>query len=300
MVGRHFLTLSDFSKDELSRLIALARTLKQQQKDGVEHKLLQGKIMAMIFQKPSTRTRVSFETGILQLGGAAVTLRPEEIDMGKREPIPDVSRVMSRYVDVVVMRVISHADLSEFARCSSVPVVNGLSDLYHPCQALADIMTVAEFKGGLNGLKVCYVGDGNNVCNSLIDIASKFGLQMVVCCPEGYDPLLSPENGGYEIIREPEEAVRGADVVYTDVWTSMGQESETERRLRAFSGYTVTAKLLARAKKDVLFMHCLPAHRGEEVEDEVVEGDRSVVFEQAENRLHAQKAVLAHLLRSDL
>lgn len=296
MFRRHFLCLSDFSANEINRMLDLAKKLKAAQQSGVPHQLLFGKTLAMIFQKPSNRTRVSFEVGMFQLGGTSLTIRPSDIDMGKREPISDIAKVMSRYVDAVVLRVVRHSDIQEFANYSSKPVINGLSDLYHPCQAVADLLTIEEKKGDLRGKKLCYVGDGNNVCNSLVYGAQALGMEAVVACPEGYDPLLSPADGHYEIIRNPEEAVADADVVYTDVWTSMGQEAERQARLKAFETYTITERMIERAKKDMIFMHCLPAHRGEEVDKAVVDGPHSVVFDQAENRMHAQKAILALLL----
>ena len=233
---------------------------------------------------------------MFQLGGQALNIRPTELEMGKRESIPDIAKAMSRYVDAVMLRVLKHTDLMEFSRASTVPVINGLSDLYHPCQAIADLLTVEEKKGKLRGLKLCYVGDGNNVANSLIYACAMLGVEMIVSCPKGYEPSIKQSDVEYSVETDPEKAVDGADVVYTDVWTSMGQESEALARLRAFDGYGVNVSLMNRAKDDAIFMHCLPAHRGEEVEAEVVDGPQSVVFDQAENRLHAQKALLVLLL----
>jgi ornithine carbamoyltransferase len=300
MFGKHFLSLADYSSADLLRILDVAKQLKTRQQTGKEHKFLKNKSLAMVFQKPSLRTRVSFEVGITQLGGYALNIRPEEMQMGKREPIADVARVLSRYVDAVMMRVIRHTDLVEFAKYSSAPVINGLSDLHHPCQAVSDMLTIEEHKGKLEGLTLCYIGDGNNVCNSLIEMCSLTEMNVVVCCPKGYDPLIDPTIFKYEITRSPAQAVCGADVVYTDVWTSMGQEKESMARLRAFSGYTISEAVFAKASPDAIFMHCLPAHRGEEVDERVVEGARSVIFDQAENRLHAQKAVLALLLSGEL
>jgi ornithine carbamoyltransferase len=293
MQGRHFLAVTDFSSDELKKVLSLAHRLKKERKEGVKHRVLDGKSLAMIFQKPSNRTRVSFEVGMFELGGTAINIRPSEIDMGLRETVPDVSKVISRYVSCAMLRVLRHADLVQFARHATIPVINGLSDHHHPCQAVADVMTIEEQKGKLPGLKVCYVGDGNNVCNSLIEICSRLDMEIVVSCPKGYDPTLNSKEFPYEIIRDPFEAVKNSSVIYTDVWTSMGQEAETIARLRAFDGYTVNRKMLKNAKKDAIFMHCLPAHRGEEVEAQVVDSSQSVVFDQAENRMHAQKAILS-------
>jgi ornithine carbamoyltransferase len=300
MFGKHFLSLTDYSSADLLRILQVAKQLKALQKAGKEHKWLKDKSLAMVFQKPSLRTRVSFEAGITQLGGYALNIRSEEMQMGKREPIADVARVLSRYVDAVMMRVIRHTDLVEFAKYSSAPVINGLSDLHHPCQSVSDMLTIEEHKGKLRGLTLCYIGDGNNVCNSLIEMGSLTEMKVVVCCPKGYDPLIEPKVIKYEIIRDPFQAACGADIVYTDVWTSMGQEKESMARLRAFSGYTITEAVFAKASPKAIFMHCLPAHRGEEVDDRVVECSRSVIFDQAENRLHAQKAVLALLLCKEL
>lgn len=296
MLGKHFLTVSDFSSADIERVLATAAELKAKQKAGKSHELLKGKSLAMIFEKPSNRTRVSFEVAMVQLGGHALNIRPEEIQMSVREPIPDVAKVLSRYVDGIMMRAIRHQDIVELAKYSSVPVINGLSDLYHPCQAVADILTIKEKKGSLKGIKLTYIGDGNNVANSLINICKLLGITIVICCPEGYEPDKKLVSGPFEIIRDPNQAVKGADVIYTDVWTSMGQEAESAKRLKDFSGYTVTKALLAKANPGALFMHCLPAHRGEEIEDGVPEHPQSVIFDQAENRLHAQKAILALLM----
>lgn len=294
--GRHFISVSDFTSVEIRHVLNLAKDIKRQFKEGQSTALLQGKTLAMIFQKPSNRTRVSFEVGMYQLGGKALNIRPTEIEMGKRETIPDISRVMSSYVDAVMLRVLKHTDISEFARNSNVPVINGLSDLYHPCQALADMLTIEEHLGAIEGCKLVYVGDGNNVANSLILASKLLGASFTISCPKGFEPSIPAEVGKYKIEHDPRIAVKNADVVYTDVWTSMGQEKESLQRLRAFDGYTVSRELLALAKPKVLFMHCLPAHRGEEVDEFVVDGANSVVFDQAENRLHAQKGLLAALL----
>ena len=293
--GKHVLSIDDFSRDEVEHILRHAAKLKEERRTKQSHRILRGKTLAMLFLQPSNRTRVSFEVGMSQLGGQTVNIRPDEVRLGEREPIADVARVLSRYVDAIMMRVVKHETIVEFAKYSSVPVINGLSDRFHPCQAISDILTIQEKKGRLEGLKLCYIGDGNNVCNSLIDVAKIFGLQMVVSCPKGYEPM---RDGGedYEVIHNPEQAVSGADIVYTDVWTSMGQEDDAARRVKKFKGYCITESLFSKAASDAIFMHCLPAHRGEEVVHEVVEHPRSVVFDQAENRLHAQKAILALLL----
>ncbi len=297
MTHCHFLSLHTLSPDELTGILALAEKLKRELKAGIEHRVLRGKSLAMLFLQPSNRTRLSFEVGMTQLGGSAVNIRPDEIQLAKREPIPDVARVMSRYVDAVMMRVVKHDTIEEFAASATVPVINGLSDRYHPCQAASDMLTIREKKGRLAGLRLCYIGDGNNVCVSLMHACSLLGLQMVVGCPKGYEPIF--EHGfSCDVVNNAAEAISGADIVYTDVWTSMGQEDESERRRRQFKSYTITTELFDRAAPDAIFMHCLPAHRGEEVTHEVVEHPRSVVFDQAENRLHVQKAILMSLLNA--
>lgn len=295
---RDFLSIRQYKSDEICDLLKVAHQLKKELKAGVGKRTLEGKTLAMVFQKPSNRTRISFEVGMYQLGGTVVFIKPDEIRMGEREPISDIARVMSRYVDAVMIRTFSHRDLEEFAHYATVPVINGLSDCYHPCQALADIMTIEERFGSAAGRKIVYVGDGNNVCHSLVNIAGKVGAEIVVCCPEGYEPDRDCMCGDWTLSHDPQQAVKGADVVYTDVWTSMGQEEETERRLKEFQGYSITTELMFRASDKAIFMHCLPAHRGEEVAADVVESAASVIFDQAENRLHAQKAVLQALLVS--
>jgi ornithine carbamoyltransferase len=268
--------------------------------------LLYGKTLGMIFAKPSTRTRVSFEAAMTQLGGHAIYLGISDLQLGRGETIADTARTLSRYLDGIMARLFEHGDIVELARYSSVPVINGLTDLHHPCQTLADLLTIREHKGKLRGLKLAWVGDGNNVCNSLLLGCSLVGMNISAACPRGYEPPAairkharanaSKSGSKVEIMVNPEQAVTGADIVYTDVWISMGQEAEREKRLRDFKGYQVNSKLLAKAKHDAIFMHCLPAHRGEEVTEEVIDGPCSVVFNQAENRLHAQKAVLVSLL----
>jgi len=303
----HFLCLADLSSDQVWHLLNLARELKEEWQEGGNRPLLQGKTLGMIFQKPSLRTRVSFDMAMIHLGGQALYLSPNEIKLGVRESVADVARVLSRYVDVIMARVFAHHDIEELARYSRVPVINGLSDYNHPCQALADLFTIYEKRSELQGLKLAYVGDGsNNVATSLLFAASKVGMHMSVGAPVGYQPhpavlRLAQEEAARQgstitVTPDPVEAVRGADVIYTDVWTSMGQEEEAEIRRRIFPPYQVNSALLAQASPDVIVMHCLPAHRGEEITDEVMDGPHSVVFDQAENRLHAQKAVLVALL----
>lgn len=295
MKGQHFISLADFSAEQLREVLELAKRLKALKRAGTPHRYLDGKVLGMLFQKPSNRTRISFEVGMYDLGGSALNLRPDEINMGVRESVADVAQVLSRYVDAVMMRVLDHRDIQEFSRHSKVPVVNGLSDIDHPCQAISDMLTVEEHKGPLAGKRFCYVGDGNNVCVALIHACKKLGVEMIVSCPHGYEPPLDREAWSYQVIHNAEHAVRGADVIYTDVWISMGQEQETELRLRRFAEHSVTPALMKCASPDAIFMHCLPAHRGEEVDAEVMDGPQSVVFDQAENRLHVQKAILCLL-----
>ena len=305
MAQKHFLSLKDWSRDEIELLFEQAAAIKASPDSYTT--ALQGQSLAMIFQKHSTRTRVSFEVGMYELGGRALFLGQDDIQLTRGESIADTARVLSRYVHGIVARVFAHQDVLDLARHGSVPVINGLSDLLHPCQALADYFTLRERRGGIQGLKMAYVGDGNNVANELMFGAVKLGLQCSVGCPKGYEPnplifksavreaqkLGSPIP---EVTKDPYEAVTGADVVYTDVWASMGQEAEAEIRKAAFKGYCVTPELMAAAGADALFMHCLPAHRGEEVAADVIDGPQSVVFDEAENRLHVQKAVLLTLM----
>lgn len=304
--GRHLLSPQDLSPEEIIAVLDKADELKRKLRRGEPHELLKGKTLGMIFAKPSTRTRVSFETAMTQLGGHAIYMGMGDLQLGRGETIADTARTLSRYVDAVMARLFKHEDIVELARNSSVPVVNGLTDLLHPCQTLADLQTIREKKGRLKGLKLAWVGDGNNVCNSLLLGCTLVGMNISAACPKGYEPSAeiveqarkNAKRSGtkLEIINDPKKAVKGADVVYTDVFVSMGQEAERERRMRDFKGYQVNGELLKRAKKDVTFMHCLPAHRGEEVAAEVIDGPHSVVFDQAENRLHAQKAVLAMVM----
>ncbi|HUQ42124.1 MAG TPA: ornithine carbamoyltransferase [Candidatus Limnocylindrales bacterium] len=302
---RHFVSLGDLEPRDLDALLARAASLKSARESREPH--LRGRTLAQIFEKPSLRTRLSFDVGMSELGGHCVYLSPQEVGLGRRESVADVARVVSRMVDAVVLRTNAHETIEEFARYSSVPVINGLSDLSHPCQGLADIMTIVEKKGpDLRGVRVAYVGDGNNVLHSLMLAVTLRGGRMRAATPAGFEPVarfreLAERNaaqtgGTLELGDDPIAAVRDADVVYTDVWTSMGQEQEYERRRRAFTGYQVNAELLRHAKPDAIVMHDLPAHRGEEITDDVMDGAQSVVFDQAENRLHAQKAVLCWLL----
>ena len=297
MKNKDFLNIADFSKKELLQLLTLAKKLKSDFKEGSGKPYLKGKTLALIFEKPSNRTRVSFEVGMYQLGGMAMDIKDFEIKMGERETVADVARTMSRYVDAVMIRAFKHETVVEFAKNSNVPVINGLCDMYHPCQAVADILTVIEKKIKPDKLRLCYLGDGNNVCHSLMQLVSILEGTMVVGCPKGYEPKM--RLGNVAVTHEPTIAVRNADIVYTDVWTSMGQEEETEKRLQAFKPFSVTEKLMKYAKSSAYFMHCLPAHRGEEVEAAVMESPRSIVFDQAENRLHAQKAILVTLLNDE-
>jgi ornithine carbamoyltransferase len=305
MKQKHLISLRDYSTEDIEEIFDLAARVKAdpQAYGGV----LQGKSLAMVFQKPSTRTRVSFEVGMFELGGQALYLGADAIQLHRGESVADTAKVLSRFVDGIMARVYAHQDLLDLSRHATVPVINGLSDLLHPCQALADYFTLRERRGSLQGLKIAYVGDGNNVCHELMFGAAKLGLRMSVASPEGYAPkdmlvkIASREAqklGGapVEVSQDPMEAVVDADVVYTDVWTSMGQEEEAEARTQAFEGFQVTPDMMAAASPDALFMHCLPAHRGEEVAAEVVDGPQSVVFDEAENRLHTQKALMMLLL----
>ncbi|MHC1598699.1 MAG: ornithine carbamoyltransferase [Candidatus Methanofastidiosia archaeon] len=296
---RDFICLNDFSCEELYFYLHIAQHIKYQTKLGLFSSVLRNKNLAMIFQKPSLRTRTSFQIGMNQLGGSAVYISPNEIQLGKRESTKDVACVLSGYVDGIMARVFSHEDILDLAEHANVPVINGLSDLLHPCQALADYLTILEHFGRMQELTLCYVGDGNNVCHSLMYGASKFGVNMKVACPKGYEPdkKVQKEVGAnglsLTITNDPIEGVCGADIVYTDTWTSMGQEKEHDKRLRTFIDFQLSSELLAHAKDDHIVMHCLPAHRGEEITDEVIDGPHSVVYGEAENRLHAQKAILA-------
>lgn len=304
--GRDFLGLVDYTPEEIRYLIDLAIDIKKKQKSGELYQPLKGKTLGLIFEKSSTRTRVSFEVGMYQLGGYALFLSKNDLQLGRGETIWDTAQTMSRYLDGIMIRTYAHRTVIDLARGATVPVINGLTDRSHPCQALADYQTVLEKKGKLEGLKIAYIGDGNNMVHSLMMGAAKLGLHMAVASPEGYDPdsevvKNSRENaaktgGSLLLTRDPKEAIADADVVYTDVWASMGFEAEQKEREIAFADYQVNEALVRYAKKDYLFMHCLPAHRGEEVSEGVLEGANSIIFDQAENRLHAQKAVMAALM----
>ncbi len=300
MSVRHFLTLRDLSAKELRRIITRAGELKAIQRRGDRHTPLQGKTLGMIFEKSSTRTRVSFEVGMAQLGGHALFLSPRDTQLGRGEPIEDTARVLSRMVDVVMIRTFAHETLERFSAHSQVPVINGLSDDVHPCQLLADLQAYHEHRGDIRGRTVAWIGDGNNMCHSWINAAALLDFKLHVACPEGYEPdarFVDAGAGHVEVMRDPHAAAAGADLVTTDVWASMGQEEDQARRAAAFAGdYQVDAALMAQAAPDALFMHCLPAHRGEEVAAEVIDGPQSVVWDEAENRLHAQKALLEFLL----
>jgi ornithine carbamoyltransferase len=296
---RDFLAVPDFTRDEITRTLDLADRLKSGE---YRERPLAGKTLAMIFAKSSTRTRVSFEVGTFQLGGHALFLSSRDIQLGRGEPIKDTARVLSRYVDGIMIRTFDHADVEELARFSTIPVINGLTDLLHPCQIMADLMTVRENLGAdLEGVKIAWVGDGNNMANSWLNAAYRLGFELRLAVPEGYEPdrdILERARSAASIVltHEPREAIEGADVVNTDVWASMGQEEEAAERARAFQGYCVDGGLMDRASERAIFLHCLPAHRGEEVTEEVIEGPRSRVFDQAESRLHVQKAIMAMLM----
>ncbi len=299
MPARHFLTLLDFTPQELSRLLARAIELKQLHRAGRDPTPLKGKTLAMLFEKASTRTRVSFEAGMAQLGGSAMFLSPRDTQLDRGEPVEDTARVMSRMVDVIVIRANSHAMIERFAAHSSVPVINALSDLHHPCQLLADIQTYVERRGDIRGKSVAWIGDGNNVCNSWVHAAARFDFHLNVASPPGYGPhpdITACCAERVTLSTDPAAAVHDASIVVTDTWASMGQEAEKAERLRAFQGYQVDSALMRRARPDAVFMHCLPAYRGFEVAAEVIDGPQSVVWDEAENRLHAQKALLEFLL----
>ena len=299
MTTRHFLSLLDFTSEELRDLVEHAIDVKQKLKQGISHTPLAGKLLAMIFEKSSTRTRVSFEAGMYQLGGHAMFLSPRDSHLGRGEPIEDSARVISSMVDGILIRTFGHDRVTTLAQHSRVPVINGLSDLLHPCQLLADMQTWFELRGDIAGATVAWIGDGNNMCNSYINAAIRFGFKLRIASPEGHlpaDDMLQSAAGQVEICSGAREAARGADLVVTDVWASMGQEEEQAQRERAFAAFQVDRDVMAAASQDALFMHCLPAHRGEEVSGEVLDSAQSVVWQEAENRLHAQKALLEILL----
>ena len=305
--GRDFTRVADWTGEELERMLDLADELKEQQKRREQHHLLPGRTLGMIFQKPSTRTRVSFEVGIAQLGGTGLYLSAGDLQLGRGETLKDTATVLSRYLDAIMIRTFAQEDVEELARHASIPVINGLTDSAHPCQALADVMTIRERLGRLEGVTVAYLGDGNNVCASLMVAAAKLGLNFRAATPDGYEPSVeavelareaaAQRGATIELLADSREAAAGADVLYTDVWTSMGQEQERERRLRDLAGFGIDDELVALANEDAIVLHCLPAHYGEEITEDVLYGPQSAVWDQAENRLHAQKALMALVIR---
>jgi ornithine carbamoyltransferase len=300
MNHQNFLTLLDLTATTLRDLTTRAIELKNIQKAGTLHEPLKHKILAMVFEKSSTRTRMSFEAGMAQLGGHAIFLSPRDTQLGRGEPIEDSARVLSRMADVIMIRTFEHEKIERFTACSQVPVINALTDLYHPCQLLADMQTYFEHRGDISDKTVAWIGDGNNMCHSYINAARQYGFTLKIACPEGYDPdvnILQLAGSSAAIIRNPLDAAHNADLVVTDVWASMGQEEEQAKREQAFANYQVNSSIMQVAARDALFMHCLPAHRGEEVTAEVIDGPQSVIWDEAENRLHAQKALLEYLLR---
>jgi ornithine carbamoyltransferase len=302
MTKRDLLRIADLTREEIEAVLALAGRLKAKLRAGRPHPLLAGRTLAMIFEKPSLRTRVTFEVGMVQLGGAAIHLAPGDIRLGERESAGDIARNLERWVDLVMARTFSHRSVTDLAAGARVPVINGLSDLHHPCQVLSDCFTLHERRGRLHGLRVAFIGDGNNMVHSWMDAAARLDFQFALACPPGYEPdaAITAEAGTHVIVtHDVEAAVRGADVVYTDVWTSMGQEAEADARRDAFRPYQVNERLVGLARPEALVMHCLPAHRGEEITDAVLDGPQSVVFDQAENRLHVQKAIMVWLLGAE-
>lgn len=299
---KHLLKMLDLSKEEILDILNLADQLKYENKNGIEHHILKGKTLGMIFQKSSTRTRVSFETGMYQLGGQALFLSNRDLQIGRGEPVQDTARVLSRYLDGIMIRTFEQKEVEDLAKYGSIPVINGLTDFCHPCQVLADLMTIREFKGRFEGLKMCYIGDGNNMANSLIVGGLKVGMEVSIACPKDYQPaaeVLEFAKGygdKFSMTDVPLEAPKDADVLFTDVWTSMGEEAETEKRKIAFKGYQINDDIMAVAKADAMVQHCLPAHREEEITEKVFEAHANEIFEEAENRLHAQKAVMVKVM----
>ena len=298
---KHLLKLMDLSEKEITEILNLADQLKYEKKNGIKHHILEGKTLGMIFEKSSTRTRVSFEVGMYDLGGSALFLSSRDLQIGRGEPIEDTARVLSRYLDGIMIRTFDQAEVEQLAACGSIPIINGLTDYCHPCQVLADLLTIREHKGTIKGNKLCYVGDGNNMTNSLIVGGIKMGMAVSVACPKGYEPdaeimKWAAENGTFVCTEDVLEAAKDADVLYTDVWASMGQEAEAEARKKIFAGYQINSDVMAVAKSDAMVLHCLPAHRGEEITAEVLEAHADEIFDEAENRLHAQKAVLVKCL----
>ncbi len=305
-MNKDLLTVHELSTGDIERILERSAWLKRSLKDGIVHHPLKGKSLGMIFEKSSTRTRVSFEVGMYQLGGQALFLSAQDLQMGRGEPVADTARTLSRYLDGIMIRTFAQSTVEELANHATIPVINGLTDLHHPCQALADLFTIRERKKDLKGLRFCYIGDGNNMAHSLIEACVKVGMHVALACPAGYEPdagimreaKQTAQETGAELllIGDPKKAAQGADIVYTDVWASMGQEKEHAQRVKAFAGYQVDEKLMKAAASDAFVMHCLPAHRGEEIAAAVIDGPQSVVFDQAENRLHAQKAVMELLM----
>lgn len=299
---KHLLKMLDLSKEEILDILNLADQLKYENKNGIEHHILKGKTLGMIFQKSSTRTRVSFETGMYQLGGQALFLSNRDLQIGRGEAVQDTARVLSRYLDGIMIRTFEQKEVEDLAKYGSIPVINGLTDFCHPCQVLADLMTIREFKGRFEGLKMCYIGDGNNMANSLIVGGLKVGMEVSIACPKDYQPaaeVLEFAKGygdKFSMTDVPLEAAKDADVLFTDVWTSMGEEAETEKRKIAFKGYQINDDIMAVAKADAMVQHCLPAHREEEITEKVFEAHANEIFEEAENRLHAQKAVMVKVM----
>lgn len=303
---RDFLRIPDFSRDEVAGILETAARLKKERKEGKPHRLLEGKSVGMLFNKSSTRTRISFEVGIYQLGAQAVVLSGDKMQMGRGETRPDTAKVFSRYLDALVIRTYAHEEVEELAKASDIPVINALTDMYHPCQILSDMLTIVEKRGKLDGVKVAYIGDGNNVAHSWLLGSALMGINLSVACPAGYEPdkrvvaeakeLAVKSGASLEIVHDPSAAVKNADVLYTDTWVSMGQDDETQTRRKAFAGFTIDSTLAGKARPGAMVMHCLPAHRGEEITSEVMDGPGSVVWDQAENRLHTQKAIMLKLL----
>jgi len=304
-VKKDFLSIAELTAKEINEIFELCKDLKEKTRKRVEHHLLKGYSLAMIFAKPSARTRISFETGIFQLGGTALYLAPGDIGIGKREAVKDIAQVISRYNDLIMARLFAHSDIEELAKYSRVPVINGLTDYNHPCQIMADAFTVIEQLGKIENLKISYIGDGNNVANSWINFASRIPVHLVICTPPNFEPdkdtvkrAKAAKISKIEIVTDPREAAKDADVLYTDVWASMGQEAEAEQRKKIFKPYQLNSELVALAKSSVKVLHCLPAHRGDEITDEVIDGPHSVVFDEAENRMHVQKAIMVKLAKN--
>lgn len=298
----HLLKMLDLSKEEIIDILNLADQLKYENKNGIQHHILKGKTLGMIFQKSSTRTRVSFETGMYQLGGQALFLSNRDLQIGRGEPVQDTARVLSRYLDGIMIRTFEQKEVEDLAEYGSIPIINGLTDFCHPCQVLADLMTVREFKGQFDGLKMCYIGDGNNMANSLIVGGLKVGMEVSIACPNDYQPdpqvleFVKQYGDKFSMTDVPMEAAKNADVLFTDVWTSMGEEAETEKRKIAFAGYQINDEIMSVANPDAMVQHCLPAHREEEITEKVFETHANEIFEEAENRLHAQKAVMVKVM----